>query len=81
MGFSSTKANVGWLMFQRICPFPASLTGTTMITTKSSHAISRYYWIKENKVIWADRQAQNITHTKRKQRKSKSFFEKLKALF
>ena len=40
-----------------------------------------HYWIKENKVIWADRQAQNITHTKRKQRKSKSFFEKLKALF
>ena len=40
-----------------------------------------HYWIKENKVILADRQAQNIIHTKRKQMKSKSFFEKLKAFF
>ena len=40
-----------------------------------------HYWIKENKVIWVGRQVQNITHTKRKQRKSKSFFKKLKALF
>lgn len=40
-----------------------------------------HYWIRENKIIWADSGIPKPTKTKHKKRKKQRFIDKFKALF